>query len=117
MFISGVNNTNDKREKNFIFCQELSWVHFTPKDLIFIIFQDCPQCCHGEQFSSSINDTGKIVIAGVVDTGDKLFTSVNDTGDKLFTDVNSIADKFLTGDDRGLFFLQNCEPRGKTILV
>ncbi len=45
MFISGVNDTGEKKEKNFeikffsIFCWELSLVHFTPKDWIFACFK------------------------------------------------------------------------------
>ncbi len=43
MFVSGVNDTGDKREKFsgiifIIFCEELSWVYFTPKDGIFVYF-------------------------------------------------------------------------------
>ncbi len=43
MFISGVNDTGDKREKFldiifFIFYEELSWVQFTSKDRILAYF-------------------------------------------------------------------------------
>ncbi len=43
MFVSSVNETGDKREKVsgkifFIFFEELSWVHFTPKDRNFAYF-------------------------------------------------------------------------------
>ncbi len=43
MLLSGVNDTDDKKEKFlgiifFIFCDELSCVYITPKDEIFAYF-------------------------------------------------------------------------------
>jgi hypothetical protein len=44
MFISSVNDTGEKRENFeikffFLFCWELSLVHFTPQDWIFAYFK------------------------------------------------------------------------------
>ncbi len=57
MFISGVNNTSEKREKILkyiffsMFCWELSLVHCTPKDWIFAYFL--------------FLDVGKLILAGL----------------------------------------------------
>ncbi len=114
MFISGVNNIGDKREKSlamhfFHILFEFT-LHLQIDFLLSFHFQAqaswyCQQC---------------LIIGGVIDTGKQFFGGVVEIGDKcqafllFLTGINNFIDGVIDGcDDRGLFFLQNYEPLGK----
>jgi hypothetical protein len=125
MFISGVNDTGDKREKFWathffhILLRALTWVHFTLVDWIFAYF--------------SFTGLGKLVLLAlsyknlsvVSLTPVNNLSAVSHTGDNFFwlfgyfwLVSTTPGNNFIAGvgdccDDRGLFFLQDCEPLAK----
>ncbi len=120
MFISGVNDTGEKREKFWdkiflnILLRAYFLVHFTPKDWSFAYFSflgegklilaglsNCRCQWHRQKilgfmvFFWTVSTTpGKYkLFTGVVDTGDKFFAGVVDTAEQFITGVNDTGDK------------------------